>query len=191
MGRRWYVVQTKSDGERLAENELRKQNFTVFNPTYVDFVERRSAVTRVVKSLFPTYIFVEFDFEVDPWRKINYTRGCFGLVGCGEEFASPVPVGCVEDLIDRQDEAGNIKLEEAVQMVTEFKEGMEIGIRGENYVGMTGTYCFHTKNRVTLLLALLSSKIRVTLPLDSVYPIINPQTGDGGSPSKQDQKEKS
>lgn len=172
MENRWYVVQTKSMQELLALVELRKQGFKVFYPTYTDpkqykhskFLEKRLP-------LFPSYVFVRMDVVKDNWRLINGTRGVSTLVGFTDSFVTPLPIGCIEKLIERADENGNFSvLERAVEQIIDFKPNMELVVDGTAYKGLVGTYCNHSENRVTLLLALLGNNIRVSLPLDAVRP---------------------
>lgn len=172
--KRWYVVQTKSNQETLAVQQLRNQKFNVFFPTYIH--EKKNEATGTVKKrtlpFFPSYLFVEFDVKRHArWKSINGTRGVVTLVGCTEDFLSPLPKGCVEEIMKRADERGNIRLEEAVQQIIAFTSGMQVEILGRGLKGIVATYCNHSQNRATLLLTLLNRKIKIVLPIDAIRPV--------------------
>lgn len=173
MTKRWYVVQTKPNHESLALSQLRNQKFSVFFPVYtVKTKHNRTGVVTVKQlPLFPSYMFVQFDVDRNKrWQTINGTRGVLGLIGCTDEYLTPVPEGCVEDIIARADKRGVVVLKDCVETITEFTPGMSLGIRGENYKGLVATYCSNTEKRVSVLLTLLNRKMRVILPIDAVFP---------------------
>lgn len=180
--KRWYVVQTKASQEKLAFQELLNQNFNAFLPKYqyTTINKRLNLKEKIVKPLFPGYLFVEFDVEKERWKVINSTRGCIGLVACGEEYVTPVPVGCVEELINRQDKEGLLDVPPAIAGMIEFCKGMKLGIRGDNFKGIEAKYHSSTEKRVTVLLTLLSRPVKLSLPIEAVYPI-HAENGGGGS----------
>lgn len=182
--KRWYVIQTKSNQEELAVKEVKNQNFKVFYPTYIFHKpnKRLKITEKQVKPLFPSYIFVMFDPTRDRWKCLNSTRGCVGLVGCGEEYVSPLPEGCVEEMIANSDANGHLPLKNTMDKVVNFHKGMKLGIHGDSYVGLVGDYQESKGNRVTLLLTLLNQKVRVILDKASVFPV----KADGGSVSNQE-----
>lgn len=89
----------------------RKDWFTAFLPEHVVEPTRGKRAQRdnvVVDSaghlgrrlpLFPRYLFVFFDPDVDRWRPICSTRGVERLFGATPETPTPVPHDVVEDLL--------------------------------------------------------------------------------------------
>lgn len=178
---RWYVVQTKTGQESLAVKEISNQNITVFHPTYVEKSTNRLNIKKEkVLPLFPSYVFVQFDIARDRWKCLNNTRGCVGLVGCGETYVTPLPEGCIEEIMSNLDDDGQVSLHKAMETVVNFEQGMELGIRGDSYEGVVGEYHSHSDTRVTLILTLLGRKNKIELPIESVFAL----KSDGGSVSK-------
>lgn len=171
MTKRWYVVKTKSNSESTVVKSLINEGFKAYNPTYTREVPKKGyADRRMILPLFPSYVFVQFDFDNDRWYFINKLKGVLGIVGNTESFIPPVREGCIEELIARSDDTGNIQIETAVRQLIEFKEGMTFKLKSETYGGIIGTYCNHSEKRVTLLLTLLNRKIKVDLPIEAVVP---------------------
>jgi len=98
---RWYVVMTHRGAERLAADELRKQDIQSFLPL------RRREPRPVIPGqprrhrkaepdepqmvpAYPRYLFVLFDVERDRWRSICSTRGVKHLFGSHPERPTPI-----------------------------------------------------------------------------------------------------
>jgi transcription antitermination factor NusG len=59
----WYVVQTKAKKEGEATSYLSTKGLEVFNPLTEDLSTRNGRMEKVLKSLFPNYVFVKFDLN--------------------------------------------------------------------------------------------------------------------------------
>lgn len=77
---RWYLIQTKPRQEARAEENLQRQNFECYRP-------RRQTSTE--EALFPGYLFIRLDRQLDNWYPIRSTRGVARVVAFGGE---PTPV---------------------------------------------------------------------------------------------------
>lgn len=98
---RWYVAMTHRGAERLAADELRKQDIQSFlplrkrEPRPVEPGHRRhrkaDPAEPVMVPAYPRYLFVLFDLQRDPWRRICSTRGVKHLFGSHPERPTPVP----------------------------------------------------------------------------------------------------
>ena len=76
----WFLLQYKPNSHRLALRNLHRQGFETFLPM-LDVTQRCS--TRFVQQtrpLLPGYMFVSFELDTAPWRKINSTVGVTRLV---------------------------------------------------------------------------------------------------------------
>lgn len=91
--RSWYLVTVKPSRQDAVEDGLGSQRFQVYNPKYVVEGEKREPV-------FPGYIFVNVDIELQSVSKINNTRGVRKLVTFGD-VAVAIPNVVVERMIDR------------------------------------------------------------------------------------------
>ena len=93
-GSRWFCAWVHEDEEHRAAQHLANQAFQTYLPLHV---ERRSMIV----PLFPGYLFVSFDPDVDPWGKIRSTRGVGGLIRHGTIRPTAIHHGVIEDLMAR------------------------------------------------------------------------------------------
>ncbi len=161
---RWYVVRTHPHRERQAVSHLERQRFQTFLPS---FRKRRSHAGRkdyVMTPLFPGYVFVEMNLEVDRWRSINGTVGVHHLICHGDRPAA-VPKGIVEDL-RAQTDPGDVVAPAALIV---FERGDSVRVVDGALAGQTGRYDRMTANeRVVLLLNVLGREIEASLPMAAV-----------------------
>ncbi len=103
----WFLLQFKPNSHSLAKRNLLRQGFETFLP--MQEVTRRKS-TRFVNDLcplFPGYMFVAFDPQTAPWRKINGTFGVSKLVSFDGQ-PKPVPLDLISELMRRCDVAGKL-----------------------------------------------------------------------------------
>lgn len=110
-----YVAEVKPGMLPIAINELDRQGFETMSPKVY---ERRPVVERgrrapwlpklkqraadVEVPMFPGYLIVGFDTEVDPWERINATRGVQELIkGVGADLPARLPWAFVQELRHR------------------------------------------------------------------------------------------
>ena len=102
----WVVVVTKPGQERRARRELDQQGFETYLP--MRLTTNRRTQELVAMPFFPRYMFAKVSLEIGAWKKIWYTVGVHGLLGCADR-----PIGVKDVLVDRiraQEEAGYIKI---------------------------------------------------------------------------------
>jgi transcriptional antiterminator RfaH len=157
----WCAAQLQASRERLALHCLSKVNgFEVYSPRIRPARARRGDDTR---PLFPGYCFI---LIVSQWWAARWSPGVIRLVMDGLQPA-PVP-SHVLDEIRRREVRGVVELPKP--------PGLEVGDRvrvtrgplagfAGLYVGMSG------RQRVEVLLALLGSQTRVTLPKGDVEAV--------------------
>lgn len=155
---RWYVVQTRPQREALAEWHLQNQSFQTFLPK----VSRSKRVGRrqVWASVpwFPGYLFVHLDLERQRWRSVGGTIGVVRLVGSGgrDGLPTPVPPG----LVERFQKLGSREL----QLRERLAAGDRVRVIGGPFDQLCGTLeTVGDRERVTILLNILSSETRVSL----------------------------
>ena len=79
--RRWYVIQAKPHQEERVAAQLRELlDLEVYAPRIEVRGVRRGAKVKVVKPLFPNYLFVRLDLPAE-WKLISFTRGVGRLLG--------------------------------------------------------------------------------------------------------------
>ena len=100
-GPRWFVVSTYPQAERRALDHLQQQGYQAYLPLCT--IRRRDRVLRTLfhpvdVPLFPSYAFVSFDPQHDPWRPIVNTLGVYALLRRPDGIPNPVARGSVEAL---------------------------------------------------------------------------------------------
>jgi transcriptional antiterminator RfaH len=160
----WYVVQTRANAEEIAAANLVRQGFQPYLPRFQKKRRHARKVDFVARPLFPNYLFVSLDVEVDRWRAVQSTIGVARLV-CRGESPAPVPPGVVEGLQERQNEEGFIPL--ATQPA--FTPGQPVRLMEGAFASLVGLYeGMSDRERVTVLLDLLGRKVRVTAGSDTI-----------------------
>ena len=84
MDNRWIVVQTKINREIMAHKNLTNQGFEVFFPKIYNKIRSSTRIKKVLKPLFPGYIFVKLSQN---FTKIKYTYGVSKIVSFGESLS--------------------------------------------------------------------------------------------------------
>ena len=161
---RWYVVYTRTGMERMALGHLENQGYTVYLPQRLK--ERRHArrIDKIKTPLFPRYLFVQLDLEIDRWHAINGTYGVGYLVTMGDR-PSAVPAGIVEMIGANENEEGLVEIVDPCP----YETGDVVEITQGALADQTGIFkCDDDKQRVTLLLSLLGREMEVRLPANAV-----------------------
>lgn len=108
--RKWRVVMTNANAERLAKANLRQLGFETYLPMAVSErprTARRPAAT-MVRPFLRGYLFVRFDTRLDDWGALFTTIGIKGLLRAGGVPLS-VPEHVVTEIKQRE-ECALIKL---------------------------------------------------------------------------------
>jgi transcriptional antiterminator RfaH len=160
----WYVAHTHPHAEAKATAHLSRQGFDVYLPRYIKRRRHARRIETVPAPLFPRYLFVAIDLNVQRWRSIFSTVGVSRLV-CNGDDPSPVPVGIVETLKNREDANGFIKLDCRAR----FHVGDKIRVLDGAFTSCLGLFDgMAERERIAILLDLLGRKVRVVLDADLV-----------------------
>jgi transcription elongation factor/antiterminator RfaH len=154
----WYVVNTHPHQEERAEINLRRQGYQAWLPKLLR--ERRHARRIDVASipLFPGYLFVSLDHQMQPWRAIGSTFGVRRIL-CHGERPRPVEQGFVEALKETTDENGVVAL-----AAEGLKLGQPLRLLTGPFANRIGTLLrLADKDRVALLLNLLGREVQVVV----------------------------
>lgn len=159
----WYVVYTKPNAERNAEAHLGRQGFTSYCPHFSRTRRHAGREEKVLRPLFPRYLFVSMDSENSRWRAIRSTIGVSHLV-CQGERPLPVPETVIEAIRSR--EVDGLIIEE---MPPPPRPGEQVRIVDGPLADKIGTLLTLTDSeRVIVLLNMMESNVKVTLPRDAV-----------------------
>jgi transcription elongation factor/antiterminator RfaH len=154
---RWYLVQTLSKGEFRAQFHLHAQGFRTYLPQYLKTTRHARQVHTGRSPLFPRYLFVVLDLARDRWLSIQGTFGVSSLIMVNDR-PTPVPVGAVESLIERADEAHLMRLDDGL------RPGQQVRILSGSFAEMVGTLVRLDDNeRVRVLLKMMGSQVPVSI----------------------------
>lgn len=112
---KWYLLQLKPNAHQVALRNLQRQGFHTFLPLQEVTLRRADRFIEKRRPLFPGYMFVGFDPDAAPWRKINSTLGVAKLVSFSEQPRA-VPDDLIAGLMQRCDSDGVIRAPEQLEI---------------------------------------------------------------------------
>jgi len=158
----WFLAQYKPNSHKIAERNLRRQNFQTFVPLYTETRRKPVGFTTALRPLFTGYLFVAFDTSKGGWRAINSTYGITRLVSFGGE-PQQVPPELVDALMSRCD-ADGILLPPAA-----FRVGDTVDITAGPFSEFVATVeKVDPDKRVWVLLDLMGRRTRVSVDGEAV-----------------------
>jgi transcriptional antiterminator RfaH len=162
--KRWYVVNTKSREETKALFNLKRQGFNAYLPQYRKTRRHARRTDTVLAPLFPKYLFVEFDLDMEKWSCINSTLGVNSLIKFGA-LPSAVPTDLIDDIKAREDDTGMVSLNRQLKI----KHGDRVTVITGAFSDHTGIFeCQNDDERIIILLNLLGRDVRVRLPSSAI-----------------------
>lgn len=155
--KRWYVVQTNPREEERALHYLDEKHVETFFPRIQVVRYRDVKVRKVVKAMFPSYLFAHFQCpEEVPY--VRWTRGVKRILGPEDE---PLPVAdeVVSLIRDQMDARG------VVQVGRRLKPKDRVRIRSGPFKDLLGIFerVIDDEGRIEILLNLVGYQARVQL----------------------------
>ncbi|MFP5350896.1 MAG: transcription/translation regulatory transformer protein RfaH [Gammaproteobacteria bacterium] len=161
----WYLVYAKPRQEQIARVNLERQKYEVYLPLARQVRRRGGRRLSMVAPLFPRYLFVHLDREIDNWAPIRSTTGVMSLVRFGQTPA-PVPDDLVDYLRAREDPDGL-----HVVSIDEYKRGARVRVTVGGLTGYEGIFVAPTsRQRVVVLLEILGKQTRAIIEAGSIEP---------------------
>lgn len=106
----WYVIQTKPKKEEEAASYLSNKGVEIFGPLIETFTTKNARMTKVLKPLFPGYIFGKFDLEQN-YPLVRWAKGVKCILGFGG-----YPISISEEVIkiikERTDDQGVLRVKQ-------------------------------------------------------------------------------
>ncbi|ENY6170896.1 transcription/translation regulatory transformer protein RfaH [Vibrio fluvialis] len=133
--KRWYLLYCKRGEQLRAKMHLENQGVECFYPEIEVEKIRRGKRQTVKEPLFPSYMFVRFDFNVGPsFTTVRSTRGVSDFIRFGSE-----PKELQGDLIYdlKQLESSSKSETPSVELP---KSGQEIEVKGGQFCGLKAIY---------------------------------------------------
>mgnify|MGYP001273320402 CR=1 FL=1 len=161
----WYLLQTKSNGHKLANEHLSRQNFKVFMPLMIKTSKRGAKFVNSLKPLFPSYLFLGTELNDIPWKSINATRGVSKAVTLDGRYHA-IADEIIEGIRCRCDQNGILK------PIDEIQEGDRVKIERGPFAEFICTVDqIKDEKRAWVLIDILQQQTRAEVSLDDVSKI--------------------
>ena len=161
---KWVLVYTKAQEEQKAKRNLQNQGFEIFLPM-IAFEKLNQSKSITLKAMFPGYLFVKINTELDKWNRIQSTRGVSHLVVFGQRLAE-IPNQVIAYLKSGADENDIFR-----QKITrqEFQKGDKLVIEKGMFKDKEATFLAKkSKERVRILLRFVNHLITADIPASDV-----------------------
>ncbi len=156
--RSWYLIYTKPRAEKLAQENLQRQEFVTYLPLIQETHRIRGKYASRIEPMFPRYLFIQLNCTTDNWSPIRSTLGVSSIVRFGT-YPMQVPESLLEILQKNEDDNGSQSMTEK-----EFQTGDCIRIIEGAMAGLEGIYESKTsKERVIILLNIAGQYTRVNM----------------------------
>jgi len=160
----WFAVHTHPHGEFKAEHHLRSQGYEVYLPKYLKRRRHARKTDYVSAPLFPRYLFVNVNAEIQGWRSINSTVGVSGVVGSDKGPISVSPI-IIQEIAEQEDDRGYVTFD----ISRTFKSGDQVIIGDGALEGASAIFdCLSDQKRARVLLSLLGREVAIQVPGSSL-----------------------
>jgi transcriptional antiterminator RfaH len=163
---RWYVLSTKSNHEKQAEQNIRRMGVECFLPQLQEQKIIRRKVRTVIAPLFPGYLFVRINLS-EHYRAVSYARGVRKIVEFG---SSPVEVdtAAIDAIKSRMTDSKVCVLEKPKELrsgqLVQIKDGPLVGLEAVFMCEMPG------RQRAMVLLHTLALQARAVIEINQLIP---------------------
>lgn len=150
----WYLVHTKPRQEKCALENLERQGYQCYLPTFSSETLRQGQLTVIDEPLFPRYLFIRLGHgdSAKSWVPIRSTKGVSRLVSFGVE-----PAKVDDALIELLRVQESSLRGEPVRL---FKSGERVRLTEAPFAGIEGIYQMADgEHRVMVLIEILSKPV--------------------------------
>lgn len=164
--RAWYLIYSKPRQERIARENLARQFYEVYLPLIHHRIRRQARTMDQIVPMFPRYLFIHLDNQIDNWKPIRSTLGVARMVAFGNNPAI-VPNQLISQLKKREGEDG-------VHTIPEKKlaRGVAVRIIDGALAGYEAIFeARNSRERVTLLLQIAGQPVPVHLRETDIEPL--------------------
>ena len=159
----WLCVMCKTQQEFTAEDNLKRQGFTVYLPTAPNKSRKQGRVTTDIKAMFPGYLFLEADLEHQDLSVIRSTLGCIAFLRHGVRPAV-LPNQVMASIREAED-----VLHGRFEINQWFSPGSKYELLEQGFNGHTATFlALDGRERARVLVMLLNSEHKVKIPVSSL-----------------------
>ena len=163
----WYVVNTKPNHERQAEQNIKRMGLECFLPSLQEERSVRRQIRTVVSPLFPGYLFVKINLS-EHYRAVAYARGVRKIVEFG---STPVDVDptIINEIKFRVNSEGYL-----VKKSNELSSGQLVRIKEGPLAGLEAIFMqeMSGQQRAMVLLHALTLQARVVIGMSQIAPSV-------------------
>jgi transcriptional antiterminator RfaH len=174
--RRWFVAVTEPNLESQAKARIDRLNrggrwVEAKWLKYRDMVRRHGRMIDTFRPLYPGYLFVEFDPDQDPWRRIVDVDGVSRII-CEGDRPIPLQHAVAKKVFGRVDAAGILHEEEFEGLFPRrkvkrlrYKRGALVRLLDGAFTGLIATYDSPKgKDEAVIDLPAMGGVVRMTVP---------------------------
>ncbi len=158
--KRWYLLYCKRGDQKRAQQHLENQGVECFYPQIDVKKVVRGKEKQVKEPLFPSYIFVRFDYEQGPsFTTVRSTRGVVDFIKFGAR-PHEVQGGLVYELKEFE----KCCEDEPEECCVEFESGQVVKINSGQFAGVEAI--FHQKDgeaRSIMLVKMISKVVPISI----------------------------
>ena len=160
--RDWYLIRTKTGGERIAQQQLQHLVDRTLLPLGKMQVCQRDRTFHRIGPIFPSYLFAFFCLG-ERSRQIRYTPGVRDLVRFGEQ-AAVVPARVIDELVARCAQ-GPIEVSKP-----KLSRGTAVKVVGGPFRDLHAVFDGYLSGaeRVAVLLSAMNAERRIAMPANMV-----------------------
>jgi transcriptional antiterminator RfaH len=153
----WAAVNTQPHRERVALENLMRQEFDVYCPLIRKRVRHARRAQNVLRPLFPGYVFVRVSLSAPRWRPILSTIGVKTLVRCGAG-PSLIAHDFIESLKAREIDGA------IARPARPYRIGQQVRIAGGAFDGIVATIIeMDERDRIVVLMDMLNRPVKAKL----------------------------
>lgn len=158
----WVAVNSQPHRERVACENLLRQEFSVYCPLVRKRVRHARRVQDVMRPMFPGYLFVQVAKDLGQWRPILSTFGVRTLVRFGDR-PGLISDGFITALRAREVEGAIVK------PPSPYKVGQVVQVAGGAFDGIVATILeMDEKDRLVVLMNLLGQSVKAKIEASGV-----------------------
>lgn len=157
-GLRHYVVQTTDPSvatTKIAVAELMGEGFpTLWLATQETYTDRFRRTRTLDESLFPGYLFVQVNIDVEAWKYIPQLRGVRRILGSSPTKPVAMPLGAI-DRLRAEFDAGEFKVKSPLPIVAGDMIRVDVGW----LAGKSGVCKMSKGERIEVMMAEFAGKV--------------------------------
>ena len=153
--KKWYLIKTKPRQEKIAIANLKNQDYHVYCPWAI--INKKNVI------LFPGYLFINLDDQLQNWSPIRSTKGVLNFVKFGLNFAK-IPDGVIEFIKTNESSTS-----EKIKNLEKFKPGESVQITDGVFKNCAAIFkSFKSDERVILLMNIMGQQQSLNIERKSV-----------------------